>query len=352
MKYIIKTIAILFFVLSSLLILIAINTQTISWIWVFGIIFSIIGAYLFKKSKFLGQKKGEEALQLDKRDPILYLRSFLHDPIATKADNDFLLAKVFSFGPPQPLNSEEEQISFAVNHFGPFIAIGDPKEAIPKLGASRIYTEHWKWKDVVIDLIRRSQLVILRVGETPGFWWEVSAVLHNKEPEKIMFLLPDSLQKFNEFKKTMESKFSLILPKNYKPRYNPYQTFSAVLIFNSDSEPSIIYCKDKGNLYWYNGLKKDFKDIIQNILERSNNQSFNHFVKSRANYERVGISIYQRYQLILLGGVIIFFIFKDFVEINTGIQIEEDSLPYFISLFICSIIAYIFIKVIEKKWTK
>lgn len=352
MKYIINVIAKTFMFLSTVIIAIFLMAPTLWWILILAVVFSSLGVSLLKQSKYLGQKKGEEVLKKDKRDPILYLRSFVHDPIATKAVKDFLLARLLWTGPPEDLNTEEEQMKFAVKHFGPFIAIGNPKDTIPKLGVSRIYAESSTWKEIVIDLIKRSQLVILRVGETPGFWWEVKEVLNHKDPEKIMFLLPDELDKYNELKKKFENNFSIILPTNYKPTMITRQTFGAVLIFDSDMKAHIIYCKDRGNWYLHNGLKEDFKIIIRNTLDRSNTQNFSRFLKNRSKFERVDFGNVEHFIFILFGGMIISFLLNIFVEKITNFKVEEDSPAEFVSVLICTILFYILNVKIEKLRTK
>jgi hypothetical protein len=273
--------------------------------WGIGGVFSMIGTFLWKKSKHLKQKKGEEVLKEDKRKPILYLRSFLDDPLASKSENDSLLAKFLTLGGPQNLSSEEEQISFAINNFGPLIAIGNPSEIIPQLGASRISAEHSEWQDVVTDLIQASQLVILRVGETPGFWWEVMTVLNNKHPQNIAFLLPNTLNKYNEFKKRFESDFSPVLPTDYEPIPIRSQSFSAVLIFDSDWKSSIVYCKERSTWLFGNGLATDFKEIIQHILARPRTQGFHHFQNSRSQFQRTFLAEVQRIGGIVFLGLII-----------------------------------------------
>ena len=276
--------------------------------WGFGIVSSILGAYIYKESKNINltkeisHKKTLTQLDIDEREPILYLRSFVSDSLAGKSENDDLLAKFLSLGYPQNLNSEEEQLSYAIKKYGPFIAIGNPNDSLPQIGASRIYTENDKWKDVVTDLIKTSQLIILRLGVTPSFWWEVDVVFKNKKPEKIIFLLPESSDKYYEFKEEFEKRFSQKLPSHYNPGLIGGQSFSAILVYNQNWEPRILYCIDKTSMSFRNTVKEEFDTILRYVFNRYNEGwNFKGFEEERAKPRRTLMATIQ-----LIGGILIF----------------------------------------------
>jgi hypothetical protein len=353
MKYVLKIISVILFLLSFIFIKIALHVEkdildgsSKLLFWALSLFFSGCGFFFFKKSKHLSQKKGKEILKLDPRNPILYLRSFLHDPLAAHSENDSAAAKFLSFGIPQNLNSEEEQIAFAVNDFGPMIAIGDPKESIPQLGASRIYTENENWKDVVIDLVKLSQLVILRVGDTPGFWWEVEMVLKNKKPLELIFLLPSSIKLYNQFKERFESIAPYTLPSDYDPFPMRNQSFSAVLTFNSKWMPSFIYSKENANWILNNGNSVDFKLILSHIMIKAKLDYVSQFETSRMKpQEPTFLAKGQLLGGIIFLGLIAAAVLTAIVEAIAGIEpIRAFSPPMLISWTICSFVINYLVK--------
>jgi hypothetical protein len=66
------------------------------------------------------------------------------------------------------LSTEEEQFARVFNRIGPFIAIGDPREALPDLGAVRLYVGNEAWKEKVEALLAHARLVVVRLSATEG----------------------------------------------------------------------------------------------------------------------------------------------------------------------------------------
>lgn len=354
MKYVYRYIAIIFFLIAFGLFKLALYSAGYSglltlFIWVLAIGFSSAGVLLFRKAKNLRQKKGAEVINSDTRNPIIYLRSFLDDAAASVTQNDGLAAKFLSVGLPQNLNSEEEQISFAVNAFGPMIAIGNPHEHIPQPGAARLYAENTTWKDVVIDLIKNSQLVILRVGETPGFWWEVNTVIQHVSPNKIIFLLPNTFKKYIAFKNKLESQCNITLPEDYNPIIVKGQTFSAVLAFDSTWQSSILYCKEHSVWLFGNGVTSDFREIIQQIKYRRNENTFQQFAKSRSKFQRTFGGQIQMIGGVFIIGLIISSFISGLVEGCGNIkEINAGSPTMIVGWLVASLIVYLLFRWGEK----
>jgi len=99
-----------------------------------------------------------------------------------------------------------------MNQIGPFIAIGNPSEKLPELGAARTYVSGAEWKDKVLAWILRAKLVVLRAGTTGGFWWEAETVAKNVKPERIIFLLPLTATEYQAFRKRAEMFLPCRLP--------------------------------------------------------------------------------------------------------------------------------------------
>src|SRR5262245_5162416 len=85
----------------------------------------------------------------DNRATILYLRPFSHHAHET----------------PSRLKRPSEMIlRAALKNVCPLVAVGNPEEGLPPLGATRIYFPKSEWKDRVAELMSFSSLVIIETG--------------------------------------------------------------------------------------------------------------------------------------------------------------------------------------------
>lgn len=112
---------------------------------------------------------------------VLYLRSFVDDKTTKKRISIF-----------NDVRTEEEVLVSVLSDIAPVYAIGDPKDKKMPLGASRIYVDDEHWKSTVIDMMNRAVVVVLRLGKTDSFWWEVETAVKNISLDKVMFVVPES----------------------------------------------------------------------------------------------------------------------------------------------------------------
>ena len=117
----------------------------------------------------------DKILRTDARAPVLYLRSFL-DEYGTSLE---------SYLP----TTSEEKLAKHYHRYGPVIAIGNPKEDLPLLGASRLYFDQDTWQAAVLYLMSISQLIIIQAGIAPGLLWELGSVRNGLDPEKLIISL-------------------------------------------------------------------------------------------------------------------------------------------------------------------
>ena len=61
--------------------------------------------------------------------------------------------------------------------FGPFVAIGEPGERLPDLGAARAYFSDHEWQAAVLDWIGRARTIVIIVGKTRWVTWELQRVI-------------------------------------------------------------------------------------------------------------------------------------------------------------------------------
>jgi hypothetical protein len=190
------------------------------------------GIGLFNYGRKYSTPAAREILAQDKRKPVIYLRSFIDDPWSaqTHANQSFLAWE-----------TEEEQIAGVMKEIGPFIAIGNPREKLPELGAARAYVGDNEWQRTVSILISHAQLVVLRPGTTPGFMWEVETVAKSVKPERLLFLIPYEKEQYETFCQSADQYFPKLLPEYISPAKGFLNFFSGTDVAGLGSLRGIVY---------------------------------------------------------------------------------------------------------------
>ena len=165
----------------------------------------------------------------DTRAPVVYLRSFSDDGKVAEAH----VVEGFI-----QLSTEEEQFAKVLRRIGPFIAIGDPREKLPVLGADRVYVGDGEWKKDVEDLLAKARLVVLRLSPSEGLLWEVQQVVSRVEPNRLLLFLPQNY-KYDFIKKLAERWLPKPLPALPKRR-TTIGTLRGILRFRADWTPEFI----------------------------------------------------------------------------------------------------------------
>jgi hypothetical protein len=129
----------------------------------------------------------ERVLAKDARAPIVYLRPFGADraEIAKRMSSRVRISLSERF-----VKTYEERLARALRKIGPFVAVGDPTERLPLLGAARMYAADEDWQARVGELTGRAGVVLLHTGEGDGFAWEVHHVIGRCAPERAILSLP------------------------------------------------------------------------------------------------------------------------------------------------------------------
>jgi hypothetical protein len=71
------------------------------------------------------------------------------------------------------------------------VAIGRPGEQLPELGFAKIYAAGDQWRDTVLALLAKSQLVVLNVPSfTEGFQWELEQTLASIPLSRVVLMFP------------------------------------------------------------------------------------------------------------------------------------------------------------------
>lgn len=149
--------------------------------WIFPILCLILARFCFRLSRRLLRRRRDVTLRQNVMPPfILYLRSFDADAVTAKPADGIL----------KPEQTEEQLLVAILDDIAPVIAIGIPGDSYLPDGAARLYVSDDEWQDQVMKLAVAAEFVVLRLGDTEGFWWEVDFCLDRLSPDKLLFVIP------------------------------------------------------------------------------------------------------------------------------------------------------------------
>jgi hypothetical protein len=195
-----------------------------------SLVLGIPAAKCLIHAKRLRAPSALEVLARDHRAPVVYFRPFTADTDASRTVG------------PTSWFTEEEELAKMMNDIGPLVAIGAPAEAQPLLGAARMYVEDPKWHEAALDLARRARLVIMRIGSSPGFWWELEVVLKSIKPEQLVMLIPRNQALYEDFQRASRKLIPTVLPMltgwDVKKWFRG--NLKAVIFFDPTWVPSIV----------------------------------------------------------------------------------------------------------------
>jgi hypothetical protein len=158
-----------------------------NWPGVFAAPVTAVSLVLVARGRRMRLGGAERVLTEDARAPIVYLRPFGADraEIAKRMSSRVRIAPS-----ERVVKTYEERLARALRKIGPFVAVGDPAERLPLLGAGRMYAADEDWQATVGELIGRAGVVLLHTGEGDGFDWEVHHVIGRCAPERAILSLP------------------------------------------------------------------------------------------------------------------------------------------------------------------
>lgn len=165
---------------------------------------SQFGLLLILMARSYLQPTATSVLDSDGRSPILLLRSFIDDEKIsyTKTDQSFVDTSL------------ESRLADHFTNFGPFIAVGNPSDKLPVIGAARANLTDEEWQDRVKSWIGRSSLILMMAGITDWVDWELEQVLTYCAIDRLIICFPQvGKQKWND--KTLRK-----FPVNMEARVN------------------------------------------------------------------------------------------------------------------------------------
>jgi hypothetical protein len=153
--------------------------------------------FIFARRDF--QPDADKLLAVDTRAPILFLRSFQDDE---KISYQMGSAAFVDW-------SLETRLAAHFSKIGPFVAIGNPKDKTPEIGAARALLSDDQWQARVIDWMDRARVIVLMSGVTHWVGWELKNVLDRNHADKLIILFPQS-RKFFKFKSESAARLKTI----------------------------------------------------------------------------------------------------------------------------------------------
>ncbi len=143
-------------------------------------------ALLYRRARRYAALEASEIRRRDTRPIILYLRSFGDDriKIGARAGNgrSWIESRVkVGF---------EEVIVDHLWRYGPVVAVGQPGDDLPPLGAARDYISNETWQRTIEQWMTEACIITVVVGRTQGLAWEVNKLVDLNLTHKVVLLLP------------------------------------------------------------------------------------------------------------------------------------------------------------------
>lgn len=171
-----------------------------------------VGALLQRFASQQTTRIYQKAREWDARPPVLFLRAF-------DQDNEKLIARSIDPFVKFPAGCGEsrtvdELLLESASIYGPVVAIGDPRDPTPPLGAARIFVEGQgtEWQDVVRGLLKSSAAVVMCPSTSEGVKWELDLIEDAMGRTRIIFIANPELSKEDNI-----ALFARLAPKGEAP---------------------------------------------------------------------------------------------------------------------------------------
>ena len=157
------------------------------WLGMVVLVAFLVSLALVTRGRRIRVSGAEHVLAADVRAPIVYLRPFGADQakIANRWSSRLRISLREGLE-----TTYEQRLARTLRKVGPFVAVGDPTERLPMIGAARMYAADEDWQETVDELTDRAGVLILHAGEGDGLAWEVRHVIEQNEPERVILSLP------------------------------------------------------------------------------------------------------------------------------------------------------------------
>ncbi|MEO8663789.1 MAG: hypothetical protein ABI693_35365, partial [Bryobacteraceae bacterium] len=142
---------------------------------------NFLAFFLIVRARRYFQISADSLLAVDKRAPILFLRSFTDDERVKYGNSQNALLDF----------SLETRLANHFSHFGPFIAVGSPQEAIPQPGAARVILSDDEWQSRVLGWMEGANLIVMYCGTTKWVNWELQKIVERGRSTSLILMIPE-----------------------------------------------------------------------------------------------------------------------------------------------------------------
>ncbi|MEM8754386.1 MAG: hypothetical protein AAGF90_15520 [Pseudomonadota bacterium] len=130
----------------------------------------------------------------DPRSPVLFLRSFADDPVMAFGGGSSRARRLAEIVTGRA-SRLEEVIARELAAWGPVIAIGQPGEPLPELGAARFYEGDDTWRAAITSIVPRARIIVVVVSDTEGLAWELSEIDRLGRSDAVIYVMPPVAKK-------------------------------------------------------------------------------------------------------------------------------------------------------------
>lgn len=155
-----------------------------------------------------------EALADDRTPTILYLRSFVLDGGSGSVVR----------------RSHEQRLARGLADIGQLVAVGDPSEGLPQLGALRLYGSDTDWRTLVEERMTTAAACVVQCLPTAGVAWELGRCVELVRPSRLVLFVPDAARNYPACRAMFADLFPAGLPRAPEPP--PGRTAFAVVAFD------------------------------------------------------------------------------------------------------------------------
>jgi hypothetical protein len=132
--------------------------------------------WVFYRTMRYAKPRASELRARDTRPPVLILREFGDDGLATARFT--------------PGRSFEHFFTAELDRIGPTISVGRPGERLAPLGASRDYLDSADWKRVVGTMIEDAAVITFLLGDSENLLWEFRRTIETRGRTRVLVIVP------------------------------------------------------------------------------------------------------------------------------------------------------------------